>query len=210
MRKINLQISKPLAPDLVQRLIDRFNYCRENNKLTEVRIGDERIFYFENFIDNDDAKFLFNRHLEYCDSIGVNRPAFMTLMINRTWYHAKAIGSGAGWHRDSGLQSQHKTFSYLSDVGEDNGPFVINDHQNYLLSLLDNPRIRQKEDFKIKIKSKDVIYKKMLGPKGYSFSCCTNFVHRGLPVISDERYMVTVYAWNKLPPEPFKEYFSQE
>ena len=131
----------------------------------------------------------------------------MTLMINRTWYHPDGLGSGAGWHRDSGLQLQHKTFSYLSNVSEDNGPFVINDHSNYCLSLLDNPRVRQKEDFKLKIKSKDIIYKKILGPMGYTFSCCTNFIHRGLPVISGERYMVTVYAWNQLPPKPFKNFF---
>lgn len=207
MKKINFKVGNLLPPELVQRLLNEFNSCRKKKKITETRAGDERIFFFENFIDKNDAEFLFNRHLNYCDSIGIRRPSYMTLMINRTWHHPDGLGSGAGWHRDSGYISQHKTFSYLSNVSEENGPLAINDHSNYWLSLLDNPRVRQKEDFKINIKSKDVIYKKIIGPQGYSFSCCTNFIHRGLPVLSGERNMVTVYAWNQLPPKPFSSYF---
>ena len=209
MKKINFKVGAPLSPELVQRLLKEFNYCRDNDKITETRVGDERVFFFENFIEKTDADVLFNRHRAYCRSIKAREPSYMTLMINRTWHHLDGLGSGAGWHRDSGFMSQHKTFSYLSNVSEDNGPLTIYDHSNYWLSLLDNPRVRQKENFKINIKSRDVIHKKITGPQGYSFSCCTNFIHRGLPVVSGERYMVTVYAWNRLPPAPFTSYFSQ-
>ena len=208
MKKLDFKIHEPLSGELVERLLDCFSSCLVSDQLTEVRSGDERIFYFERFIENKDSDFLFSRHVDYCESIGVANPSYMTLMINRTWYDPSALGSGAGWHRDSGVRPQHKTFSYLSDVGEDNGPFVIHDHSRYWLSLLDNPRVRQKDVFKLKIKSRDVIYKKVVAPQGHSFSCCTNFIHRGLPVDAGERYMVTVYAWNKLPPEPFTSYFS--
>ena len=208
MRNLDFKTHEPLSGELVDRLLDCFRSCVVRNQLTEVRAGDERIFYFEKFIDKKDSDFLFDRHLHYCHSVGRVKPSYMTLMINRTWYDQSALGSGAGWHRDSGVRPQHKTFSYLSDVSEDNGPFVIHDHSRYWLSLLDNSRVRQKDDFKLKIKSRDVIYKKIMGRRGYSFSCCTNFIHRGLPVVVGERYMVTVYAWDKLPPEPFTSYFS--
>ena len=135
MKKINFKVGKILPPELVQRLLKEFNSCSNNKKITETRSGDERVFFFENFINKNDADFLFDQHLNYCESIGIRKPRYMTLMINRTWYHPDGLGSGAGWHRDSGLQLQHKTFSYLSNVSEDNGPFVINDHSNYCLSL---------------------------------------------------------------------------
>lgn len=209
MKNLDFKTHEPLSGELVDRLLECFRSCVALNQLTEVRAGDERIFYFEKFIDKKDSHFLFDRHLHYCDSIGAVRPSYMTLMINRTWYDRSALGSGGGWHRDSAIQTQHKTFCYLSDVSMNNGPFVIHDHSNYSLSLLDNPRVRQKPDYKIRIQSQDVIYKVSIGTKGHSFSCCTNFIHRGLPVEAGERYMVTVYAWNKLPPEPFTSYFSK-
>ena len=208
LKNLAFKKHETLSGALIDRLLACFSSCVDNNQLTEVRAGDERIFYFEKFLDTEDSGFLFTRHLDYCDSIGVAHPSYMTLMINRTWYDPNALGSGAGWHRDSGFRDQHKTFSYLSDVGENNGPFVIYDHSNYWLSLLDNPRVRQKNDFKLSIKSRDVIFKKIMAARGYSFSCCTNFIHRGLPVGAGERYMVTVYSWNELPPEPFTSYFS--
>lgn len=207
MKALNLRIHEPLSADLTQRLLERFYECKSNFNILERRDGDERIFYFEKYISKTDADFLFDRHLEYCDSIRIAKPSYLTLMINRTWYHPSGLGSGAGWHRDSGFKSQHKTFSYLSDVCKDNGPFVVSDHSNFWLSLFDNPRIRQKQDLKFSIKSKDLIYKEFIGSQGYSFSLCTNFIHRGLPVLSGERFMVTVYAWNELPGEPFRSYF---
>ena len=207
MRKVNFEVHEPLTEELVQRLKNRFNECVENNQLSEVRAGDERIYFFEKFLDINDSEFFFNRHLDYCKKIRIKLPLYMMLMINRTWFEPGALGSGAGWHRDSGFQSQHKTFCYLSNVGESNGPFSIYDHSNYWLSLLENPRTRIKDGFKLKLKTPDIINKQVTGPQGFSFSCCSNFIHRGLPVESDERYMITVYAWNRLPPKPFESYF---
>lgn len=210
MKKINFEVHEPLSEDLVQRMLSKFQICVARDELSETRLGDERMYFFEKYINSEDADFLFSRHLNYCKTIGINLPKYMMLMMNRTWFEPGSLGSGAGWHRDSGFRSQHKTFCYLSNVNQENGPFTISDHSNYYLSLLDNPRVRLKEDFQIKIKSKDVIYKEVTGGQGYSFSCCSNFIHRGMPVKSGERYMITVYAWNQLPPEPFTSHYLED
>lgn len=208
MDKFSLSIHERLDGNFVSRLRDCFDFCISEGRSNDIREGDERIFSFERFIARPDAKFLFQRHLEYCDSINIKRPRYMTIMMNKTWYTPTAMGSGAGWHRDSGLKSQHKTFYYLSDVSESSGPFAINDHSSYFLSLLDNPRVRQNDPLTFSVRPDDVTYQKVLGSAGYSFSCCTNFIHRGLPVESGERYMLTIYAWNSAPPEPFSNYFN--
>jgi hypothetical protein len=203
MKKFDFTIHERLDADFVVRLRKSFDLCLSEGRSQDVREGDERIFCFERFIAKPDAKFLFQRHLEYCDSININRPRYMTIMMNKTWYTPMAKGSGGGWHRDSGIKSQHKTFYYLSDVSESSGPFAINDHSSYFLSLLDNPRVRQNDPLTFCVRPDDVTYQKVLGRTGYSFSCRTNFIHRGLPVDSGERYMLTIYAWNSAPPEPF-------
>ena len=82
MRNLDFKTHEPLSGDLVERLLNCFRSCVTHNQLTEVRAGDERIFYFERFIDKKDSDFLFDRHLDYCDSIGTAKPSYMTLMIN--------------------------------------------------------------------------------------------------------------------------------
>jgi len=128
-------------------------------------------------------------------------------MVNKTWFDPAGLGSGAGWHRDSGFQSQHKTFTYLTKVDKDNGPLVIRDKENMLLSYMNNPKTRITDPLKFRYKWGAVIDKTLTGNAGKCFSCCTNFIHRGMPVEFGERYMATVYAWNNSPPKVHLEYF---
>lgn len=195
-KKINFKFHENCGPERLQRMRNRFDELILENVSVEKRLGDTRIFGFEEFIENNDAEYFFNQHRLYCEHISIKLPTTMILMMNKTWNEPGAKGSGAGWHRDSGIETQHKTFFYLSDVTEQNGPFCIHDHSNYLVSMLDNPKTRLRGNFDFTFKTPDIIKKTVLGPRGTSFSCCTNFIHRGLPVIAGERYMLTVYAFN--------------
>lgn len=191
-----LQNNNPCDIQRVQRVKKKFDELHNYLDSVETRPGDARIFGFEQYLESADADYFKHCHYNYCDLNKILTPAYTTLMVNKTWKEEGAMGSGAGWHRDSGIRTQHKTFFYLSDVGPDNGPFSIKDHDNYLLSLMNNPRIRVQDELRFKIKPELVKERTILGKAGTSFSCCTNFIHRGLPVKEGVRYMLTVYAYD--------------
>lgn len=193
---LNLHNNSSCDAQRVERVKKKFDELHKNLDTVEKRPGDARIFGFEQYLDDADADYFKNCHFNYCDLKKIPKPSYTTLMVNKTWNEVGAMGSGAGWHRDSGMRTQHKTFFYLSDVGPDNGPFCIKDYDNYILSLLDNPRTRLREPLRFKMKPELVNQRMMIGKAGTSFSCCTNFIHRGLPVVDGERYMLTVYAFD--------------
>lgn len=208
MRNLNLVEHEAIDNEVVTAVKSVFDERLARNQLTEHRLGDARIFYFEKLIPKELGNVFFEKHLSYCSANGIKKPRYMTLMVNKTWATPGGLGSGAGWHRDSGYELQHKTFTYLSDVEADNGPFVIRDKENYGLSLLNNTRTRIAEPLTFKFKFGRMIDETFTGTAGRCFSCCTNFIHRGMPVVAGERYMATVYAWNGKPPQIHLEYFN--
>ena len=195
MRKLNFKEQAPLKNELVELLTKTFDELHKSGSITENRPGDARIFGFENHLPPSVSNIFFEKHRLYCKAHTHKTPRNMTLMLNKTWFDINGLGSGAGWHRDSGLRLQHKTFTYLSNVTKDTGPFTIRDYQNYALSLIQNPRTRISENHNINPRIGSVIDHQVLGTAGHIFSCCTNFIHRGFPVKQGTRYMATVYAY---------------
>ena len=209
MRNLDFREHSPIDSEITSELCSALDLMLKKGLASEQRPGDARIFYFEKFVPKKYSEAFFDQHLAYCRSVNIQVPEFMTLMVNRTWFDPGGLGSGAGWHRDSGYQPQHKTFTYLCDVSHNNGPFVVRDKENLWLSFLNNPKTRIEEPLKFRFGWGENIDKTLTGHKGKCFSCCTNFIHRGMPVKSGERYMATVYAWNKLPPKAHREYFKK-
>ena len=180
MRVLNLTEHEAIGDEVITAVKSVFNQRLSRGQITEQRPGDARIFYFEKLIPKEYSKVFFEKHLSYCKAMGIKIPLFMTLMVNKTWAAPDGLGSGAGWHRDSGYELQHKTFSYLSDVGVDNGPFVIRDKENFILSLLNNPRTRIKEPLTFKSKFGEIIDKTFIGNAGKCFSCWSSYIHHYL------------------------------
>ena len=205
-RKLGLMKHDPIDAELSERIKCIFHENLMKRKHSEIRPGDARLFHFQDLMERQDSEKFFERHLHYCERQKIPPPRYMTLMVNHTWKERGSLGSGGGWHRDSGWSPQYKTFTYLCDVNESTGPLCINDHQNYVRSLIKNPRTRLQIAHKLGPSPK-VIDIKITGEEGMSFSCCTNFAHRGMPVEHGSRYMITVYAWDRLPPRPFRNYF---
>ena len=139
---------------------------------------------------------LFDLDSNYIFSSIDKRPKYQTLMFNHTYYDDFAKGSGEGWHRDSSFMKQFKTIFYLVSVDLNNGPFKCFINNNIIFDFIFKYKRRFSDDF---IKN----YKFLISdPKtfisdtpGCGFSINTNLVHRGSPVISCERYAITVYSY---------------
>lgn len=119
-------------------------------------------------------------------------------------------GSGTGWHRDSPFSHQFKTILYLSDVTNNNGPFqyLPKSHKfNNLLKISDRLQKPLNED-RFTDAEIDTLIKQgaidepitFCANQGTLILVDTRGLHRGKPLLSDNRYALTSYNYsNKLP-----------
>ena len=105
-----------------------------------------------------------------------------------------AVDSGGGWHFDKD-EKQFKSFLYLTDVTEDNGPFTIikNSAEAYKdVEWFSNNRISQ-ETVDEYFNAEDII--KLTASKGTVILADTSFVHRGAEIKSGQRVTLTTYFY---------------
>lgn len=122
-------------------------------------------------------------------------PNYSFLMVNRVTPKSGNLGSGGGWHRDS-WANQQKVFSFLSDVGIENGPFeYLPGTGNLHVKLLDMLRygrsLRTPEDRVAHRKSVPLLVN-----AGEGIFLDTTVLHRGRPIQKGRRYAATLYAYN--------------
>ena len=105
------------------------------------------------------------------------------------------IDSGGGWHVDSKIEAQFKSFMYLTDVGPDNGPFMFVQKSKALaedLPMYSNNRISQ-ETIDEKFDSSDII--EITGGAGTCVLADSTYVHRGKQIQSGTRCTFTTYFY---------------
>lgn len=133
--------------------------------------------------------------------LGLEQVCFFTL-ANRVRPTRDNRGSGQGWHRDSASELQFKTLLYLEDVTLENGPFEYLPGSHTVRSMvrgilgagLDHGQHRL-SDAELERLSRT------LGTKPRAFAAKagtlilaeTSGVHRGMPIHSGERYVLTNY-----------------
>lgn len=110
-------------------------------------------------------------------------------------------GSGEGWHRDAFLR-QFKAILYLSDVGQDNGPFqLINDSQR-LTNVLSDMKAGCLKYMQYRLSEKDVAQVLIKEPQRLTTNIAqagtvilvdTSTIHRGMPIKEGTRYALTNY-----------------
>lgn len=103
--------------------------------------------------------------------------------------------SGGGWHVDSELPAQLKSFMYLTDVNEENGPFMFVQKSRDLVNELQkhsNLRISQ-ELVNEHVNSEDII--EMVAPAGTCILADSTYLHRGKQIESGTRYTYTTYFY---------------
>lgn len=129
-------------------------------------------------------------------------PACAFVMINHIDAATCPKGSGGGWHRDS-FAAQYKAFAYLSDVQrEELGAFCFVPGSNSLVFLglsalhrmwsgghrYSDAAIRALGRFGFR-------YRPILLEAGLPFFVNTSLIHRGLPILTGERLMATIYMF---------------
>jgi hypothetical protein len=103
--------------------------------------------------------------------------------------------SGGGWHVDSEIPAQLKSFMYLEDVTSENGPFVIVQKSRDLVGGLQkhsNLRITE-ELVNEHVNPDDII--EMVAPAGTCILADSTYLHRGKQIESGTRYTYTTYFY---------------
>lgn len=119
------------------------------------------------------------------------------------------LGSGGGWHRDSIYGVQLKSFLYLTDVSEKNGPFEYLSHthsQSAKLAAIKKCGVKADQNrlnpeiVENLLKEDDYNLVTFAAKKGTLFIVDTTGIHRGRPIEEDFRYALTNYWYaNKMP-----------
>ncbi len=114
------------------------------------------------------------------------------------------LGSGNGWHRDRISSRQTKGIVYLTDVGEENGPFEFVEGSHKSSSIIwdhfkenwesDKYRFTDEEIAGFLKANKDA-YKTFVAKKGTLILVDTRGIHRGKPLKEGERIALTNYYW---------------
>lgn len=132
----------------------------------------------------------------------------IVVMVNVIQSGVTENGSGGGWHVDS-VRRQLKFFKYLEPcTSKDQGPLT---YLSCGISLFDKAVIYLNRLFgmKSRFSSRSIGLLKAIGWKEYSFLentskvlvGDTSYIHRGLPIISGRRILMTAYIFDQsIPP----------
>jgi len=187
-----------ISPELCDAYRKNIDTIIEENPNRVTRRSDERIYGIERISDvlSDYAKHPFFQIMEH---LYTTHTKLGFLLAARMRYREDNQGSGEGWHRDSFVY-RLKAILYLSDVDESNGPFEYLLGTHRLSSVLKvNQFCKQAqtrfEDNQIEaLKRKyNLQSKRFLAKKGTLILADTSGIHRGVPMLSAERYALTHY-----------------
>ena len=119
-----------------------------------------------------------------------------------TYNPDKQTNSGGGWHRDNRAK-QVKTLVYLSDVSEENGPYLFLPHSDkFDLPTRDGiGKVTRYEDKIIEEFCKENKFEpfRVAGKAGTVIFTDTSFIHRGANINSGTRYTYTNYYFENHP-----------
>lgn len=125
------------------------------------------------------------------------------LLLGKIISNEMNLGSGGGWHRDSPIKHQFKTLLYLSDVSLRNGPFQYikgSHHYKSIKRLSKHLKIDIREsrfqNEEIEFAVQDGVISEPIsftGNAGTLLIVDTRGLHRGMPLVADDRYALTNY-----------------
>lgn len=113
-------------------------------------------------------------------------------------------GSGGGWHRDSVNVRQLKAITYLTDVGEKNGPFqyLLGTQNKYSViegilkhNFKHNHNRFTEEEIEVLLENKKYPLKTCTASAGSLLLVDTSGIHRGMPLREGVREALTNYYW---------------
>jgi len=185
-----------LKYDVCELIINKFDELNNKQIFSKKTNDDIRIFGFEKVLEKKITNLLFDIDTKSSIKFFKRKPLSQLLMVNKTFVPSDklSLGSGAGWHRDSYIKKQLKTIFYLTKVNIENGPFTYLEPKLKIFSRFYPMKTRLSADADKKLNfcsNKISITSKQ---PGLGFSIISNYIHKGLPIISGVRYAVTVYS----------------
>ena len=171
--------------------------------------GDERTFFHPICLKASNE--LFENIDELCSIYMEEESCVAVNMFNIVTAANGHLGSGGGWHRDS-FARQIKTFIYLNDVDETNGPFCYVKGSHH---LVDKIRYFSKADKNKKTRYTDSKHHEtfikqayqLTGVSGSILIADTSGRHSGLPVKKGKRLALTQYRYPKSSVEKMRKRF---
>jgi hypothetical protein len=130
----------------------------------------------------------------------------------RLSYEPGNKGSGQGWHRDMAVDYQFKAILYLSDVGQELGPFQYYRGSGNALSILNFERRHQISIDQSRFTDSDIThldkkdFREICAPAGTLIIANTRGIHRGKPIEQGRRYALTSYQWPLAIPKHIEPY----
>lgn len=176
--------------------------------------SDKRFFGIEKF-DQEIMAFHLNSEAQKIASAVNLAPSSATFTL-AGWLNTVDGSSGEGWHRD-GFLSQFKAMVYLTDVGEDNGPFEILEKSHQLRHILRDMGAADLDFSQYRLPDEQV---RILIDKGYYQPRLltakagtlvyfdSSSIHRGSPMKAGERMSLTTYFFEntRIGPELFRQF----
>lgn len=166
-----------------------------NGRIWKDAVGsDSRILQFERDIPDLISHIDVEGCIEGIDAYLGRTTRSWLLMANRVQVKEGGRGSGGGLHRDSPFSHQVKCIWYLSDVGEDNGPFqyVAGTHRNL---------IGDRHKYPLGAYRFDEVADPLVSATATAGSllvCDTRCIHGGKPIRKGVRYAITLYTFYDL------------
>lgn len=191
-----------LSPDTVGDLtqeVDRL-FSDENTKVWKDSFGaDKRIYginalskVFDELLPIDEARALGETYL------GSTLTDYFVI-AGHISSSTGNLGSGGGWHRDSPFTHQYKMIVYLSEVNDNNGPFQYYRGSHTSFSKLSQnfplSKMRFSENDVENFSKSDLI--EFHGSAGDIVFVDTRGIHRGKPLVDNNRKAITVYFYEK-------------
>jgi hypothetical protein len=201
---------------LCEFLVDRAKHIIENRNQFisyESNDTDKRIYG----IDRLDESFRLDDEMQLAHTISTKfyrarNPIWFQMLGNIT-YAPNNQGSGSGWHRDSRYSHQFKAIIYLSDVTDESGPFEYVKGSHLKESLKDaahflgvpNSAYRFEDAQVDHLEASGILSNRttVKGGKGTVVLADTRGLHRGKPLLEDERWAMTRYYFERHIPKHF-------
>jgi len=191
--------------DLCQACINDIEWMLKNKKEFVHKAEDLRIFGAE-LLSKNIRKFA-NHELftKLANAYNAVPTCLGFTLANKIEALGQEYGSGGSWHRDSYFR-QFKTFIYLTDVDESNGPFQLVLNSNNSKQIKEDAKTGNLEQMQSRFEVNEVERIVKDDPKrlhtltakaGTVVLLDTSVIHRGLPMRKGVRYALTNYFFEK-------------
>jgi len=197
-----------LSTEKCNSLIELFNNNKDRENVWRDDLKSDTRIYGIDRVEGAFSDIFDNTLLRQISKSYISKELNKIVLCNHIIPKKNNKGSGGGWHRDTINRRQLKFIIYLSDATINNGCFqYIKGTQNVFEKYKINRLLKLPlSEYRYNDHNIDTLldndYKvlNIEGKSGDLIIVDTSGIHRGKPIIENERYAVTQYMWDsKIP-----------